>query len=194
MILTSKVDIVSGGLALLGQSPISSNEDTGRANQACQRVWDIIRRSRLAAHPWRFAITEQALTPISDETDPESANDYDDFYSRPADALLIWGLQSMERYSVYNSQIGTNASDPYLIYVRDIDAPSLFTPFAEAMMYEMAFAAAITATDSVNKANFFRGLADKQWKMARLKDSQQGWPLTIPLDRLLAAWPTARGG
>lgn len=193
MILTSKVSIISAALVHLGENPIAADSDDSRGNRAAQAVYDIIRRSKLASHPWRFALKQQTLTPIADETDPEST-EFENMYQRPADALLIWGLTSQRKFRTYATQIGANDDDPKLIYIADVDAPSLFAPFVEALMYEIAAACAVTVTQSVNKAQYYKGLAKEAWRGARLKDSQQGWPVEIPLDIILNSWPTPRGG
>ena len=194
MILTNKIDIISAGLAQLGQNRVQTDADPSRGNQIAQSMWDIVRRSRLASHPWRFAIREQLLTPINDPQDFENVSDFAYMFERPADALLIWGLSSRGAFRTYATQIGAREVNPYLVYIADIEAPALFAPFAEAMMYEVAAAAAIPLTSSVNKATHFQGLAARAWKNARLKDSMQGWAVSIPLDVILSQWPSARGG
>lgn len=195
MIPPSKVEIISTALVQLGQRPIGSLEDTSQGAVAARNVYDVIRRSRLASFPWRFAMREVLLTPLPDEVTRANENDYTYAYSLPSSPapLLIWGLQNMAPFGLYGNQVHANQTSPNLIYIADIDCPSLSAPFAEALALDIAAAIAITITEQLSKAQYFKSLALDAWKVARRADSQQAWLVSLPIDRVMGLWPSARG-
>lgn len=194
MLLATKTQIISAALVHLGQRPINSLKDQGIGTVAAKDVYDIFRRSRLASHPWRFAMREVSLTALAEETTPYSESPYDLAYSLPGDQLLVWGLADQMPFGLYGDQLHTDSDPANLIYIADVDAPDLFAPFTEALVYEIASAVAITLSESLSKAEYFKRLAQTAWRVARNRDSMQAWTLPIPLQRILNAWPTARGG
>ena len=105
----------------------------------------------------------------------------------------MWGLTDMMPFGLYGDQLHTDNDPASLLFIADVDAPKLFAPFAEALSLEIAAAVAITLTESLTKAQYFKGLAKDAWRVARNRDSLQAWTATIPLQRILNAWPTARG-
>lgn len=190
MIPRNKVSIVSAALVRLGEAPIASLDETRTAVRQANALYDGIRMNMLA-YPWRFALREEQLTPLADETPPNIDTLYAHGYTMPADVILTWGLASRVPFGVYGSQIWCDDNDAWLIYVKDVDnlMPSYF-----AMALEMALTAAlaIPITESSTKAQHFDRLAALEMRKARAVDAQSAWSLSVPLHELVLRWPTVR--
>lgn len=153
-------------------------------------LYDGIRQS-LLAYPWRFALREEQLTPLPDETAANIETLYAHGYQLPQDVLMPWGLTSRVPYGIFGNQLWCDDNDAWLIFVEDVDTlmPSYF-----ALALEMALSAAlaIPVTESQQKAQHFERLAALELRRAKAVDSQTSWSMSIPLHELIVRWPTAR--
>lgn len=100
-VMADKLAIYNQAIALLGEMPIASLANTGKACVLLSVVYDYVRDNLLRDHPWNFAITRDTLSPFS--TSPTWGYDYQ--FSVPSDCLKILEIENVTDYTIENNYI-----------------------------------------------------------------------------------------
>ena len=176
---TSKVNICSNALLLLGDSPISSfNGDSNRALLS-SNLWDNARQAVLRAHPWNCAKEMVALAP---ETGAP-AFDWDYKFLLPGECLrvLFVGQEGdPDDYLVNGRRILANVNPLYLTYIYDnTDIASWDASLVQAMEVYMAARMAYPITKSTTLRDSMYAEYANLLKTAKSIDGQEEPPQTV---------------
>lgn len=88
----STLTIIKKALVLCGASTVSSlTEDTPNA-RALNIVYELTRKSMFTECMWTFTVTRSSLVTVASTTIAWYHDEETTVYSRPTDALKIWGL------------------------------------------------------------------------------------------------------
>lgn len=173
----NSVEICSHALLKLGANTISSFQDGTLEAEVAANLYPLVRDFLLAAHPWNFAIKQQALPRVS--TAP--AADYRFAYALPADCVRVLSAGANGRgrgvqYKLRGRFLLSDAHEVMLTYIHRPDE-STFPPF-----FIMALVAHLTAefciplVESTSRWESMRKMADSEFRRARLIDSQEDSP------------------
>lgn len=126
MSTTSDVSICNIALMRLGSNPISSLTEGTTAANACNLVYDHLRRSLLSEHFWNFSMKREELS--IDMSAPLFGNH--NKFPLPNDFLRMREVYNQSSpYSIEEGYIYTNDPAPLMIrYVKDMDNVSEFSP------------------------------------------------------------------
>jgi hypothetical protein len=182
----SGVDVCSNALIKLGDSPITSFDDSSDRARVMAHLYLPTLVARLRDHNWNFATFRVALAQL--EATPPF--DYGYMYQLPQDPrcvmVLTTDLDEDQPWEVENYQTG-NAS--YRVIVTDATAVSIkyigllldvtkWDPlFTEAMETELAFRAGYAITRNAELVNLLAQEQKEGWRKARSRDGQEGRPL-----------------
>lgn len=158
------IDICNQALFHIGIAGISDLDECGDVSAlACKMFYDSALRTALRDHPWGFAKTEVALSPVENS---EVYPSYDYAYQYPYDCLRPLGIHSEDRKNSkkieYDVQINharnakvilTNQSGAILTYIVYIDDPNLYDGwFVEMFVLCLASKIAGKLTGDTNKS------------------------------------------
>lgn len=182
MALTS-VKICNMALSHLGLPRISSFDESTKAAQECDLLFENTRDATLRAFPWTFARKVTKLSELSDEDPP----DYEYAYAYPSDCLYalefymesggrqpVWGVRAQTECP--GKMIVTDHEDATLIYTARIKDPAYFDPlFAKAFSYHLASELAIPLTKRPKIQEAMLTLYERVLASARAVDANEGW-------------------
>lgn len=110
---SSKTDICSAALSLLGDDPIADITDgTSRAN-LCKTLYDMARDAVLRLHPWNFAIKRAQLAPEVEK--PLSG--YANKFVMPSELLRLLSIDGVTDFKVEGRRILSDESSINIRYV-----------------------------------------------------------------------------
>ena len=166
--LTTRIQLVSNALILLGGSPISSltEESTGAVIGA--NLFENTYLAMLQNHRWRFAVKRQILSRLSAK--PNTGYNY--AYQLPSDFQYVVKGDATA-YEIYNSEIHCNNETFTLDYVYRVEEDVLPAYFAKALEYNLAHIFAVPLTGDLNKADFYGKMFNSEMKKAKYADSSQ---------------------
>lgn len=173
---TSKVQICSNALLLLGDSPISSFTEDGDRALLASNLWDNARQSVLRAHPWNCAKEMVALA--TESTTP--AFDWSYQFLMPGDCLRVLFVGQSDEpddYIIKGRRILADVDPLYLTYITDLeDVASWDASLVQAMEVYMAARMAYPLTKSATlRDSMFTEYANLL-KLARTIDGQEEPP------------------
>lgn len=185
--MTSKVELCSNALLLLGHSPISAMGE-GDRGVLMQSIYDQQRRASIRAHPWNFAEWSEVLAPDS----PAPAREWANRFLWPGDCLRpLYAGERGEGAHDWRVQGRTILYDDdvlYLTYSRDVeDANSFDALFADALCARLAFTAAYPLTKSTELQKAMYALYVAKLEEAKGIDGQENPPDQIEGSYLLEA-------
>ena len=166
--LTSKIQLISNALVLLGGTPIASLTDGTTGATLGANLFENTYIALLQNHRWRFAVKTQQLSRLT--ATPNT--DYQYAFAMPNDfKYAVKGSSNM--YEVYDSEIHCNDREFKLEYVRRVDEDALPAYFSKALEYELASIFAIPLTGDINKADYYKREFTDAIRKAKFADSTQ---------------------
>lgn len=157
----TKLSICSDALILLGASPLSSFSEGTDAAQICDRLYDDLKDSIIAAYPWSWSIKKVQLARLTQE--PNSEWKY--LYQLPGDALAgvravfisdSPGLRPVQHgWEIIDDKLQTNFEEVWVDYQFAPGESFLPTYFVQLLKYAMAAEIAETVTDQLTKSEYF---------------------------------------
>lgn len=162
--MISDVEICNIALNYLQAGPISSMEENSPNAEACRTVFDSMRDSVLADHPWGFATFIETPTLIASEI----LTGWEYLYAKPTKCLAIRKLflddsstdpdpieyRECISPTTLVAAIAVNYEDPFLEYTRQITDPTLWSmKFAEALSLRLAAQIGERVTGKADTAN-----------------------------------------
>lgn len=176
---TSKVQVCSNALLLLGQNTIASfTEATDRATLA-SNLWDNARQMVLRSHPWNCAVKRAALAPEV----AAPAFDFTYQFLLPGDCLRVLSVGQQDEapmYKVEGRKILIDDNPCYLRYIFDNDdVPSWDAMFTEAMQRYMAWSMAYALTKSTSLRDSMGAEYEQLLKRGRSVDGQEDTQDTV---------------
>lgn len=157
----TKLSICSDALILLGASPLSSFSEGTDAAQICDRLYDDLKDSLIAAYPWSWSFKKSQLARLT-STPP---NEWKYQYALPGDTLAgvraVYNTNAVSvppiqyGWEVHGDHLDTNEETIYVDYQYSPSESILPTYFIQLLKYAMAAEIAETVTDQITKAQYF---------------------------------------
>jgi hypothetical protein len=143
---TSKIDLVSNALVLIGDNPINSLTGNSRAQQVGSNLYDNIVQFELSQHRWGFARRKAQLGLTTEEP---VDNEWRSIYQLPTDMITLIKIKPNTRYNIYGDKLYTNISSAlYCDYVANVDEGEWPIYFAKMIEYALAKDFAVSIRDS----------------------------------------------
>jgi hypothetical protein len=168
--MSTKIEISSNALMLIGDKPISSFTDSGAGATVAANLYRSTYESVLSTHPWSFALKEQKLSKLSQTPDP--LTNFNSAFQLPGDLVRLWAILPHSNYIIVGSLVYTNQNDLLARYIYAPDETVLPPHFVKSLEYKLASEFAISITED----NAMAELYEKKFRMkvaeARAVDSQ----------------------
>lgn len=157
----TKLSICSDALILLGASPLSSFSEGTDAAQICDRLYDDLKDSLIAAYPWSWSFKKVQLARLSEAP----VNEWKYKYQMPGDVLA--GVRAVfnsgrvgvspisHGWELMGNHIDTNQEEIWIDYQYAPLEALMPTYFIQLLKYAMAAEIAETVTDQITKAQYF---------------------------------------
>ena len=182
---TTKFDICSRALVMIGANRISSFDDATTESKVANDIYQDILESDLTITRWRFASKQEQLN--YDATAP--THSWDSRYPFPSDCLYVHGVYINENpivYDVYEGYIMADTTSSDTVYIDFTYAPdeNTFPPyFRLALEYHLAseFSGSITRNAGIMK--MYEDKFRQQIIRSKNLDSSQQTTRKIRLDR-----------
>ncbi len=188
---SSKVDICNLALIRLGADTISSLEDENTRARLCNTLYEPLRRRRLRAHPWRFAIARAELA--EDAETPEFGFAHQ--FPLPTGCLRVISIEDDSLpYQIEGRMLLTDASEVSIKYIRDINVADDFSEqdfddvFVGVLALDIAVELARHLTQSESVIEEIKQERSELLRDARSFDAQEGTPEDVVDD----VWINAR--
>ena len=168
---TTKVDLASRALNLLGEKAITSFDEATAPAAVASSLYETVIGAALSCHRWRFASKVVELAKLDETPGDESSWVYID--QLPADLIVIHHIDAGHKYEIYRKKLNSNSTPVNLDYgyrPDEEDWPAYFTKF---ILYQLAADFCIAVTESTTKLENYVLLADNELKRARAIDSHQ---------------------
>jgi len=188
--MASWVQICNKSLRRVGNYRIQSLDESNEAARSCKDVYEAVRDTVLARHPWNAALVRTTLA--ADATAPTWG--YERAFTLPSDpyCLRVWRLDEYSHpaaeWKVVGRKIHTDESAPLKIeYISRITDPEQLPPFlADLISAEIASEIAFRLSESNTKAETLRTWAEQEMRHARSMDGQEGASERIIADDFIA--------
>jgi len=168
--MSSKIDIISGALLLLGHDSINALSDPGYPNRVAQNTYDNMVQTELTKSNWTFARVKVQLAQLT--TDP--VDEFDNAYQLPSDRLKVLFIRPRTRYKIYRDQIFTNVSGPlFLDYIANVGEAEWPPSFTQLCIYALAANWALPIRDGITTREILRSEYTDLARIARADDSTQ---------------------
>ncbi|MCP3675275.1 MAG: hypothetical protein GY829_12490 [Gammaproteobacteria bacterium] len=168
--MSSKIDLVSSALVLIGDSPINSLTGNTRAQQVANSLYDTIVQNELTKHRWGFARRKAQLSLTTDEP----VDEWKSIYQLPTDLLVLIKLNPRVNYQILGDKVYTNHSQAlYCDYIKNVGESEWPVYFDAMVKYALAkdFATSIRDSSSIRQEMTNEYIIASG--MARYTDSQQ---------------------
>lgn len=175
---TTKVDICSRALVMIGASPISSFTDGSTEALVASNVYEDIVESSLTRHRWKFATNQKQLSLLTAK--PEARYEY--AYQLPASpgVLHIVSLSVNDYiipYTRYKDKlyVNTYGSSHALIldYIYRVEEDYFPAHFRLALEYELASLFAGSVARDAGMINQFKQMSDRQFLISKNIDTAE---------------------
>lgn len=169
---SSKVEIANIALVGLRAAVINSFSDGTTEANAVDVIWDTVRQSELAKHPYNFAMKRASLNRLT--TAPSFGYAYQ--YQLPVDCLRVWRVEGNFDYRIEGNKILTDEESAKIVYVYDNDDittwSSLFSDLVAARLrVELAYT--LAADETLLKLS--KELYDRKAMQVKFVDSSQDY-------------------
>lgn len=184
--MPSIIDVCNKALDKVGQNPITSLGDGGKAANACNRNWPLVRDTVLRDHPWNFAMAREVLAPST----VAPAWGFTAKFPIPSDFLRLIEIRdlSTNEYQLENGHIHANATALYIRYIKRVTDPNVYDSlFVEAVSTRLAAEMCETFTQSTSKKRALFEEYGENLIRAKSVDGQENPPSTYEEDEWIEA-------
>jgi len=164
---TSKIQLISNALILLGDAPISALTDSGAGAIAGANLYDSSYINMLSMHRWRFATKKAKLARLSET--PQSEYKYQ--YQMPSDLVMLQNTTAERDFDIYEDKIYTNYKELEIEYTYKVKEDFLPAYFIKTFEFFLAAQFAIPVTGNTTRANEYLGMYNSQLRKAKALDS-----------------------
>lgn len=169
--MSSKIELISNALILIGDLPITTLIGNSRSQTVAANLYDNIVKNELSKHRWSFARRKAQLSLLVDEP---LDNDWQSIYQLPTDLITLVKLNPNVKYQIYGTKVYTNlATTLYCDYIKDVAESEWPVYFAKMIEYALARDFASSIRDSAASADRMAGEYLNASRMARYTDSMQ---------------------
>lgn len=166
---TSKIQISSNALILIGHPPIASFEEPGAGAQAAANLYEQSYLNMLTMYRWRFATKRAELNRLAQAPD----NGFQYQYQLPHDLIYLIKKDLDTPYEIYGDKLYTDDTIVKVDYTYRVDEDKLPAYFIKAFEFFMAMQFSIPVTGNSTRANEYNGMYEMQLKRAKYADSSQ---------------------
>ena len=186
--MASTVDIVNGGLMLLGETLITSLSDATQEARLASSAWARVRPAVIRAHPWNSTTTRTTLAKLA--TTPAWGYDYE--YQLPHDCLAVFDINtddSEQYWAVEGRKLLCDLDAPLgILYAKDETDSGVFDPLlVEALSHAVALELCEAITQSNTKRGQLHELLNETMTRAKMADGQESSPKAFDEDDWLLA-------
>jgi hypothetical protein len=172
--LASTVDIVNGGLMLLGETLISSLTDATQEARLASSAWARVRPAVIRSHPWNSTTTRASLPKLT--TTPAWGWAFE--YQLPPDCLAVFDIDtddSEQYWTVEARKLLADIDAPLgILYAKDELDSQVFDPLlVEALSHALALEMCEAITQSNTKRGQLHNLFNETMTRAKLADGQE---------------------
>lgn len=169
--MSSKIDLISNALILVGDQPINLLIGNDRRQVVAANLYDNIVENELTKHRWGFARRKAQLSLLTEEPIDD---DWRSIYQLPADLLVLIKLNPNVGYQRYGDQIYTNLSQElHCDYIRNVSESEWPVYFSKMIEYALAVDFASSITDNASAEDRMSAKYLNASRMARFTDSMQ---------------------
>lgn len=157
----TKLSICSDALIMLGASPLSSFSEGTDAAQICDRLYDDLKDSLIASHPWSWSFKKVQLARLTSTP----VNEWKYQYALPGDRLAgvravynstATGIEPVKYgWEIQGDKIETSEETIIVDYQYAPNESILPKYFVQLLKYAMAAEIAETVTDQITKAQYY---------------------------------------
>ena len=164
---TSKINICSNALILLGDRPISSFNDPGAGAEVASNLYESSYINILSMHRWRFATKKVQLSRSSEVP----LNEWQYQYQLPTDIVAVITTYPNTNYEIYGDKLYANDGSISIDYVYRMDESQLPLWFTKTMEFYLAMQFAIPVTGNSTRLGEMQQLFTQQIRSAKNIDS-----------------------
>lgn len=183
--MPSVIDVCNKALDKVGQNPITSLTDGGKAANLCNRNWPLVRDQVLRDHPWNFAMSRAALAPSTDVP----AWGFTAKFPIPVDCLRLIEVRdlSTSEYQLENGCILADATVLYIRYIKQITDPNVYdATFVDAAATMLAIELCEPLTQNTTKKKVLYDAYDQVMLRAKSVDGQENPPTQYEEDEWIS--------
>lgn len=172
---TSKIELISNALILIGDAPISSLEDRGAGSIAASNLYENTYRGLLSEHMWRFAIKNAQLSRLAGE--PTTPYKY--AFQLPSDFIYLVraggknNYGAIQDFEIYEDQVHCNYPELWVDYTYRVNEDKLPAWFVQTFEFLLASKLAIPVTGNSTRAQYYAGEYERQVRKARHADASE---------------------
>lgn len=175
---TSKINLISNALILLGDAPITSLNDPGAGAKAGANLYESTYFSMLSSHRWNFAIKKSLLSQLSEAP----LNEYKYQYQLPTDFITIITTYPVSTYRIIGDKLYSDSNRVEIDYIYKITEDKFPPYFIKAFEYYLARDLCIAVTEDMNKYELMQRAYEIESRKARYADSQSAPQVPIQDD------------
>ena len=169
--MSSKIDLISSALVLIGDTTLNSLDDNSRQANVANSLYDNIVQNELTKHRWGFARRKAQLNLLVDEPIDD---EWQSIYQLPSDLLVLIKLNPRSDYNIYGNKVYTNLSQALWIdYIKNVAESEWPVHFSKMIEYALAKDFATSIRDSSASRIEMSNEYVIASRMARYTDSQQ---------------------
>lgn len=167
---SSKVEIANIALVGLRAAVINSFSDGTTEANAVNVIWDTVRQSELAKHPYNFAMKRATLNRLV--STPAFGYAYQ--YQLPVDCLRVWRVDGHYDYRIEGNKLLTDETSAKIVYVYDNeDITTWSSMFSDLVAARMRVELAYTLAADETLIRLSKELYDRKLVQVKYVDSSQ---------------------
>ena len=167
--MTTKLQICSNALILLGHSPISSLDEPGAGALLAKNLYDSTYAAFLSSNNWSFNKKYLNLNRLSEEP---AHPDFKYQFQLPSDYVRVSTTIPISDYEIFEERIYSNSLDLGIKYFYTVREEYLPSYAVRCMEYYMASILAVPLTVDAKKMEIYITLYKQQLMQAMSIDSQ----------------------
>jgi len=196
---TSKVEIISQALSLLGKPRVVNDLNENKTTIAVSKLYDTWKLKMLSSFPWNFSRNTELLSQLTEEP----INTFWQYaYQLPSDFLMLRAIyikgagNKFTNFEIQRDQVWSNYSDNLLIeYHRNMAEDDFPGYFVTAITTQIAAISCMQVTQDTTLTQFWAEVAKEDLMNAKYQDSQSEPGSFIQDNELYAAhYAGGRGG
>lgn len=173
----TSIDLCSRALTKIGAKSIASFSESCAEADVAEQLYESTLEGLLSSHPWRFALTQRELTRLSETP----TSDYKYAYALPNDFLraISAGSKGYGKgldYRLVGNQLHTDSESVILTYLFKPNEVNFPPFFAQMVISWLAAEFCLPLTESTNRTEHLRKIAESDFARAKTIDSQQSVP------------------
>ena len=169
--MSSKIQLISNALILIGDLPIVSLSGNSRAETVAANLYDNIVQNELSKFRWGFARKQAQLS--LDAAAP-IGNEWESKYTLPATMLTLIKLDPRINYQIIENKVYCNYSGSlFCDYTDNVTETEWPVYFSKMIEYALAMDFAPSIRDSASAMQLLAQQYLNASRMARYTDSQQ---------------------